>query len=445
VPEDSQESRKLLPGWFIQRMADRNSDARQTPIDVKGVPVSRKYQPLAPGDNKGRRLAPLGKNSHYQLKRGHPASESKRAPGGVHQLSTKNIYGLTSRSEQFYPSAFKPIEDRYWEDLTDIERNELARRRIEVMKKVTYREFEGLPRNLTAAEEAYEDAQVRRRAAMRHRFTKKPRNYEDRKKWEEEKRKAPLVRKYMFRELSHLEPTAFYKPGPLETPVLIESQIIGETKKKQVEEAPKVLKIRRMKRLEAKHRQETLPTVDTKGKPDVKISDSSHNPFGLKSRSETYYPEAYRAVSSVFYQQMSKEEEARIARVQAQAMEKVGFEPKTHKQFIDDFDPMEQNIYDPGTWQPPQENIAALGDYNPYDSNVSLQNRFSTHQFEPAKKKRSELRMPKGLRITIGAVLVLVALGMAFTATEPGASPLWLIAGLAGVIGGLVMIVGHFD
>jgi hypothetical protein len=444
VTDDKHDSRKLYPGWFIQRMADRSSDARQTPSDVKGQPLSRKHRPPVPGQ--GSRPATAGGQSHYRPRQSPPPGESKHAPGGFHQLSSKNIYGLTSRSEQFYPSAFKPIEDRYWDDLTDIERNELARRRIEVMRKVTYREFEGLPRNLTAAEEAYEDAQVRRHNAMRRRFTKKPRNYDERKKWEEEQRKAPLVRKYVFREMSHLEPTAFYKPGALETPVLIESQIIGQAKKKQQEDEPKVLKIRRMKRLAAKHRQETLPTANIKGKPQVGISDYVNNPYGLRSRSVTSYPEAYQSVSSVFYQQMSREEQARIARVQAQAMEKVGFEPKTHKQFIDDFDPMEQNIYDPGTWEPPAENEAARGGYNPYDQSVSLQNRYSTQQFESAPKRKTiGYRPPRIVRVIGGIALVLFSLGLGFSATAPGASAALYLAAVAGLIAGLILIFGRYE
>ena len=98
------------------------------------------------------------------------------------------------------------------------------------MHKLTFQKFEGLPMELNAAEEAYEDASARRRQSIRRRTSRKPRNYQERQKLEEEKRKEPLVRRYVVRELNQLENNAFYKPSALETPILLDSTIIGNKK-----------------------------------------------------------------------------------------------------------------------------------------------------------------------------------------------------------------------
>ena len=86
-----------------------------------------------------------------------------------------------------------------------------------------------------------------------------------------------------------------------------------------------------------------LPSFNKKG-PRIK-QQLYRNAFGLKSRSVTAYPEAYQEVSKVFWDGLTKDERQDIAKVQAAAMEKVGFEPKTQKQFIEDFDPGMENRY----------------------------------------------------------------------------------------------------
>ena len=57
--------------------------------------------------------------------------------------------------------------------------------------------------------------------------------------------------------------------------------------------------------------------------------------FGLRSKSEMLYPEAYRPVDPVFWQGLSSDQQFEVMRLQAVAQEKVGFERGTQKYFID--------------------------------------------------------------------------------------------------------------
>jgi hypothetical protein len=67
------------------------------------------------------------------------------------------------------------------------------------------------------------------------------------------------------------------------------------------------------------------------------------NTYGLKSRSEMNFPQAYAPVSREMWAEMSEEQKAQALRLQAIAQEKVGFEKSAPKFFIEDFDPSNPN------------------------------------------------------------------------------------------------------
>jgi len=69
------------------------------------------------------------------------------------------------------------------------------------------------------------------------------------------------------------------------------------------------------------------------------IELTSRNSYGLRSKSEEMYPQAYYAVDHSFWEGLSKEQQLEVVRLQAVAQEKVGYERGTQKYFMEDFDP----------------------------------------------------------------------------------------------------------
>lgn len=273
---------------------------------------------------------PAGQGEQYPLRQ-----SGKRS--GMQHLSSTNIFGLSSRSEFFYPELFRPVSRVYWLRTTDEERDKLMERQAEIMKVVGYRETPTMHIPSTEADQAYDSALSRRHMAMRRR-RRKPRTYEERKKFEEEQRKAPLVRRYIARD-SRLSVSPIMTVSALETPVVITgllrkapagySAALGDmdtSADEKEREPPK------------------LPVIDTKTAPSVAIK-VLRNKFGLVPRAVSSYPEAYAKVSQAFWRNTTSEHREAVMRVQATAMEKVGFEQGISKFFISDFDPMQQNIY----------------------------------------------------------------------------------------------------
>jgi hypothetical protein len=246
-----------------------------------------------------------------------------------------------------YPELYRPIDTKFWKPLTREERTELVARAAAANAKATFEDEEVYrPVASTEADEQYLEAQSRRAQAIRRR--KKPRNYDERKKDEELRRKEPLVRKYtgpveqFFRDSS-----AIVKVGPIDTPILVSGlPVFGKSKN---EPAPLKLKWKQPRRAVRKELELTayaeegqlvapggeLPTFSPLAGKKTQLITHTNNPWGLKSWSEMLYPEAYRDISSVYWKKLSDEDRQRIMKVQARAMEKVGYEPGTAKLFID--------------------------------------------------------------------------------------------------------------
>ena len=370
----------------------------------------------------------------------HPAAREdhgKYAPSGIHFLSSTNKYGLTSRSERFYPEAYKPIEDKFWREIDAAERQQLIHAQAEMLKKISFRDRDEAAASQVVADQLYEEAVGRRRQAIRRRLSfKPPKRYEERKKWEEAKRHQPLERRYVARELTQFENTAFHKAGPLDVPVLIQGVL--KRLNQPLEEAPKRLKVRR-----PKYQQEqgvelgkaTLPKLETQGAPLVGIN-MWNNKFGLQSSAVSKYPEAYREVSSVFWRKVSKEHSDRIALVQAQAMEKVGFERKTEKFFIEDFDPSLENRFgrEHSENQParlPSRWDSVKGGYDPANEGLSLQNRYSEEEFYSASSRVPGYGEPGRAAINLEVIMLVIA----FVVLGAG-----MIAGMTPLIWGIVIV-----
>lgn len=289
-------------------------------------------QPKAPIQETGAEPKYASRALQYPLRK-------ELGTSGMQHLSSTNIFGLTSRSEFYFPEAYKPIAHEYWRKLTDAKRNELIARQVSILEKVSFREEKSVHIATNSAEAQYEDAVVRRHMAMRRR--RKKRGYEGKKQEEEEQRRAPLVRRYITRDTA-FDSSPFVSTSPLETLVFI----------------PGMVRIKRDRDKSKRRRDESickettapltpppkLPVINTRGEPLVGV-ETWNNRFGLKSRPMTSYPEAYAKVPKLFWHSMSSEHRERVMSVQAVAMEKVGFEPGTSKQFIQDFDPMLENRY----------------------------------------------------------------------------------------------------
>jgi hypothetical protein len=263
--------------------------------------------------------------------------------GGMHYLSSTNVFGLTSRSEQYYPELFRPVSRLYWLRSSPEEQAELIRRQAEIVEKISYRESGEPHIPTTQADMAYESARVRRVMALRRR--RKRRGYEGRKQEEEERRKAPLVRRYLARD-ARFGITPIMTVSALANPVVISGLLRRAPASRRGGKDLLRARVRGQTRQPPR-----LPVTDTSGSPQVRIR-MFNNAFGLKPRPVTSYPEVYAKVSQVYWRSMPAEQRRSVFAVQATAMEKVGFEQGTTKYFTEDFDPMQQNIYSTGTEEP---------------------------------------------------------------------------------------------
>lgn len=137
----------------------------------------------------------------------------------------------------------------------------------------------------------------------------------------------------------------------------------------------------------------------------------SSNAYGLKSRSEMNFPQAYAPVSREMWEQMSEEQQAAALRLQAIAQEKVGFEKNAPKFFIENFDPNNPNAPAPG-----------LAASRPAASEISL---------------AAPRLILGGVLIGAGGMLLALALGHMLPST-PGV--LFGVAGAA-LVGGIALAV----
>jgi len=304
------------------------------------------------------------------------------AQTGFATLTSTNIFGLSSRSELFYPEAYKPISRVYWAQITNAERLDLIRQQAEIVKKVGYREQPlVVPDARTHADMAYDEAVSRRLVYMRHRLKRRKQGV-SKDRQEEERRKLPLVRRYVERELRLVEPTQFIQAGALDTPILVPG--IGIIKQGVRPPAKRIR--RRRRRPDKQQKNQTtpspppqLPKFETRGAPEIEM-EKLRRGYGLKSRSEQDYPEAYRRMSSIFWRALTDNQREQIMRVQAAAMEKVGFERGTDKRYIQDFDPLQENIY-----------------------------AVQSHEPDEPPSASSALNLPLGIALTVGGALMLLA------------------------------------
>lgn len=317
---------------------------RPAPAGAAGIGVHKTSGGAPPAWN--------DKLAEYAIKGKHWTDELVRTPvdvwrgrGMLDLSSGPNKYGFMSRSEMMYPELYRPIDTKFWQPLTREERSELVARAAAANTKATFEDLDYRPVAATSADENYAEAQSRRAEAIRRR--KKPRNYDDRKKEEELKRKEPLVRKYTGPvENFFRSSTAIVKVGPIDTPILVSGlPVFG---KNNNDPAPLKLSWKKPKRKPAELQLTAydeegqlvapngeLPTFSPLAGKKTQLITTTNNPWGLKSWSEMLYPEAYRDLSNVYWKQLSDADRQKIMKVQARAMEKVGYEPGTAKLFID--------------------------------------------------------------------------------------------------------------
>jgi hypothetical protein len=312
-------------------------------------------KPAAPSPQSGRYFsvpdAPRGKRKKAGEQ---PGGDSGRTPtrprppwlksaDRTEQISSTNVFGLPSRSEQDYPEAYRPVKAKFWDQLTKKEREELIARQAAMVEKVGYRDKNEVEAEMSAADVAYEEASSRRHFYMRRRRRKS--GYEGKRQAEAERRDAPLTRRYSAPETVFRDSPSIIKMGPLDTPVLVQG--LGKTGSAEMSAPPPVLRRKQRRRKagacavgleQLQSPPAALPEIATAGAPKVHF-ETPTNIFGLTSRSAGMYPELYRDVSSVYWRSLTEEQREQIMRVQATAMEKVGYERGTEKVFIQDFDP----------------------------------------------------------------------------------------------------------
>jgi hypothetical protein len=266
---------------------------------------------------------------------------------GHADLSSTNAYGFTSRSQFLFPEAYKPVDTKFWQPLTEEETLDIHARQAAANLKATFQNDEGRAVANTEADEQYAEATGRRNQALRRR--RKPMNYDERKKHAEALRKLPLVRRYATGESAFRESSAIVKTGPLDTPVLVSGMPADPKKTLPTGPAPPKLKIKRNRRRAANasfddgetknpYAEISLPTFDPASARKAKLL-GFRNSWGLPSRSEMMYPEAYKDMSTVYWKRMSDEDQQRVTIVQARAMEKAGYERGTDKRFIEEIEP----------------------------------------------------------------------------------------------------------
>lgn len=252
-------------------------------------------------------------------------------------VDTTNIFGLTSRSASLYPEAYKSVDEKFWQEMSEAERARIQEVQASAAERLSFDPDKRFSEFATPADESYQIAQGRRHQAMKRRA---PRNHEERQKEEKLKRKDPLTRRYTGTAEVERGKSAFVRPGPLDTPVLVPGASSPDWRKPAPPLSGKMPKPKRGK-INAEPEPEPakevfeLPTFDPKSAPAVSLKGRP-NQFGLSSRSELYYPEAYHSVSKVYWQGLTDDQRRQISGVQAGAMEKVGYEQGAVPLFIAD-------------------------------------------------------------------------------------------------------------
>jgi hypothetical protein len=275
----------------------------------------------------------------------HSSENSLRRPTWARSakvaLDTTNQYGYTSASAAKFPEAFKPVDTKFWQPMSSEETLDIHQRQAAANLKATFTEdSDKVAIGSTVADADYSNAQVQRNIALRRRKLSRPATWEEKERREREERKMPLTRRYATGESAFRESSAIVKTGPLDTPVLVNG--LPTVDKGGAGPGPAKLRLKRNKRLGAapqpdetqSHAEISLPTFNPNSAPKAKLIGPTRNGWGLLSRSEMMYPEAYRDLSTVYWKKLTDQERRQVDTVQARAMEKAGYERGTDKQFM---------------------------------------------------------------------------------------------------------------
>jgi hypothetical protein len=268
-------------------------------------------------------------------------------------LSSSNRYGFSSRSESLFPEAYKPIDTKFWQPLNRDEYADLIARQAVANMKATFQDEDAMPVASTSADENYALAAGRRSQSMRRR---KPMNHHEKKKLEEAKKKDTLLRRFSgSAEVLYRNSTSIIRSGPIDTPVVVSglpvySRMLGGEAPKKLRRMEPKRGVRRRSKGEAIAEEPELapevglPSFNPNAAPRAKLTRWT-NSYGLVSRSEMLFPEAYKDLSTVYWRRLNDDERNLVMQVQARAMEKVGYERGTSKQFIDEIFPEDDYSY----------------------------------------------------------------------------------------------------
>jgi hypothetical protein len=303
-----------------------------------------------------------------------------------------NRYGMYSRAKELYPQVYKSIDTSFWRSIGEEERQELMRRQAAAQERVGFErhtekffigdvQVEGLlgPGEEPSAAEMLTDQDtdyaLRRKA------------YQQRAREREEIRlgKRKRYTQYSFsRDDANCELLALptVVEGIAQTPalksMLPDAAALCEARQK---EAARLLELKKpapdslgMRRLRDKKKRLSYRDLPKKNNGPLLINTKSareqftenadaregaqkrssgfgrrftreaaqintRNKYGLTSRSELSYPQAYAPVASEMWTGLTQEERTRQYVTQAIAQEKAGFEKGAPKFFIEDFDP----------------------------------------------------------------------------------------------------------
>lgn len=389
----------------LERMPDeppRDLDAPPAPGRWLGAEAwwrPRRAPKAEPG--KAQRAQPArGQRDHYDYLNCAGGQSGWQDLGALIDMSLgENRYGFVSRALELYPQTFKNLNTVFWHEMSDEERAELLRLQAAAQERVGFerntRKFfigdvqvEGLPgpgeepstaelltdfdTDYTLRRKAYQQRQREReeiRQGKRKRFSQYTTSRDESNclllglpTVVQGIKKTPGLTWMLPGALAVSEHLAQQPPEPA-APVAPFPEGLGlrpaaGKRKRRVsyKDLPRKPDSPAPAKPEptappGKHAASAAPASE---QPSVRppglvtrrfsrkpVQIDTSNRYGLKSRSELDYPQAYEPIAPQLWAGLTEDERRRVMRVQAIAQEKAGFERGAPKYFIEDFDPAE--------------------------------------------------------------------------------------------------------
>lgn len=325
-----------------------------------------------------------------------------QALGGTLDISlSANRYGFYSRAQELYPQAFKALDTAFWRAISDEEREAQMRRQASAQERVGFErntqkffigdvQVDGLPGP------GEEPSATELLTEFDTEYTLRRKAYQQRQREREEIASGKRKRYNRFTAardednclllslpsvIEGVKATPALRsvlPGAQQLSRALEQERAAElTFKQPAADSPGLKRLRDKTRRPPSLRD--LPHKTPRAVPPLPaeqpaahpagagnaqpqaqrerglqgrrykrqaVQVSTRNKYGLKSRSELDYPQAYEPVASELWTGLTEAERTQNYIAQAIAQEKAGFEKDAPKYFIEDFDPAAANAPD---------------------------------------------------------------------------------------------------